>query len=118
MEGPPMDVPYSTKTALGQCASGGGWQGMSIKDILEKVDLFNFTTLVDDDAQKKKDTKEYPKIIPDLKIVKPEPCVPRTTSAFLGPKIWKKPISFKAGETLDNNGGGMEGASAECSNEH
>ena len=22
----------------------GGWQGMSIKDILEKVDLFNFTS--------------------------------------------------------------------------
>ena len=68
MEVPPLDVPYSTKTALGQCASGSGWQGMSIKDILEKVDLFNFTTLVDDDAQKKKDTKEYPKMIPDLKV--------------------------------------------------
>ena len=47
---------------------GGNWQGMSIKDILEKVDLFNFSSLADDEGQKKKEAIEYPTIKPDLKV--------------------------------------------------
>ena len=50
------------------CTPGGGWQGMSIKDILEKVDLFNFSPFVGDDGQKGKDAKEYPTMKPDLKV--------------------------------------------------
>ena len=66
MEGLQGGVPGTTNGLQGHVAN---WQGMSIKDILEKVDLFNFTTLVDDDGQKKKDTKEYPAMIPDLKVI-------------------------------------------------
>jgi len=28
-----------------------GWQGLTIKEILEKVDLFNISTLVEDDKK-------------------------------------------------------------------
>ena len=47
---------------------GGGWQGMSIKDILEKVDLFNFGSLGDEDNGKKKDKTNEGPITPDLKV--------------------------------------------------
>ena len=68
MDGPQMDVTGGINVAQSHGASGGSWQGMSIKDILEKVDLFNFTSLNDDDGQKKNDRKEYPTMIPDLKV--------------------------------------------------
>ena len=66
MDGPQADVPVGS---IAQCESIGvsGWQGMTIKDILEKVDLFNITTLVDDDEQKLKDTKTSV-MTPDLKV--------------------------------------------------
>ena len=70
MEGLQVGVPGNTNGLQGYSGTSvANWQGMSIKDILEKVDLFNFTTLVDDDGQKKKDTKEYPTMIPDLKVI-------------------------------------------------
>ena len=47
----------------------GGWQGMSIKDILEKVDLFNFTSLGDEENGKRKDRTNEAPMIPDLKVV-------------------------------------------------
>ena len=69
MEALQVEVPGGANGLQGYSGmSGGGWQGMSIKDILEKVDLFNFPTLVDDDGQKRKDIKEYPTMIPDLKV--------------------------------------------------
>ena len=43
-----------------QAGNGVGWQGMTIKDILEKVDLFNLTSFPDnngDDDKKLKDIK-------------------------------------------------------------
>ena len=44
-----------------QAGNGVGWQGMTIKDILEKVDLFNLTTFSentnDEDVKKLKDIK-------------------------------------------------------------
>ena len=47
---------------------GGGWQGMSIRDILEKVDLFNFASLGDEGNGKKKDKTNEAPMIPDLKV--------------------------------------------------
>ena len=36
-------------------ASGGVWHGMTIRDILEKVDLFNITTVEEDTRKEKKE---------------------------------------------------------------
>jgi len=97
---------------------GGGWQGMSIRDILEKVDLFNFASLGDEGNGKKKDKTNEAPMIPDLKLVKPEPNVSSAKSAFLGPKIWKKPLHFQkmgAGGTSGNIEGGMDPANTEFS---
>lgn len=93
--------------------AGGVWTGMTIKDILEKVDLFNITT---DDGEtadlKNKDVKpditsktsskpagvkESGKRSVVVSANKPE-------SAFLGPKIWKNPITLPM--LSANNGSG------------
>jgi len=93
----------------------GGWQGMSIKDILEKVDLFNFTSMGDEENGKKKEKTNEAPMIPDLKLVKPEPNISSNKSAFLGPKIWKKPLHFRNGGAGGNNGAGMDGSGTEFS---
>jgi len=93
----------------------GGWQGMSIKDILEKVDLFNFTSLGDEENAKRKEKANEAPMIPDLKLVKPEPNTSSNKSAFLGPKIWKKPLHFRNGAAGGNGGPGMEGTGTEFS---
>jgi len=114
MEGPQMDVPVGNG---GQGPTSGGWQGMSIKDILERVDLFNFTTLVEDEDKKKETTppKESP-LIPDLKLIKAEPSMSTMKSAFLGPKIWKNPLSFhKLAGAGSGNNESMEATGAEFS---
>ena len=41
MEGPQVNVAMGNQA---QAGNGVGWQGMTIKDILEKVDLFNLTS--------------------------------------------------------------------------
>ena len=51
---PQTDVPVGNNT---QTDSATGWQGMTIKDILDKVDLFNFTMLSDEDEEKLKAAK-------------------------------------------------------------
>ena len=51
---PQTDVPVGNST---QTDSATGWQGMTIKDILDKVDLFNFTMLSDEDEEKLKAAK-------------------------------------------------------------
>merc|ERR1711997_137003 len=97
---------------------GGGWQGMSIKDILEKVDLFNFGSLGDEENGKKKDKTNEGPMTPDLKLVKPEPNVSSAKSAFLGPKIWKNSLHFHkmgAGGAAGSNGGSMDASGTEFS---
>ena len=56
---PQTDVPVgnNTQTESTTGASSSGWQGMTIKDILDKVDLFNFTMLSDEDEEKLKAAK-------------------------------------------------------------
>jgi len=102
--GPQVNVPVGNTLAGGAVS---GWQGMTIKDILEKVDLFNITTLVDDDEKKLKDTKAS-LMMNDTKDQKSQPILQAPNSAFLGPKIWKKPLNFyKMGnDTNTRNGGG------------
>ena len=55
---PQTDVPVGNNTQT-ESATGAssGWQGMTIKDILDKVDLFNFTMLSDEDEEKLKAAK-------------------------------------------------------------
>lgn len=62
-----------------------GWSGPTIKEILEKVDLFNISTLIehDDDDDVKKENKDK-----DMTATQVNP-----ESAFLGPKLWSKSIS-------------------------
>ena len=58
MEGPQVNMATGNQA---QAGNGVGWQGMTIKDILEKVDLFNLTTFSentnDEDVKKLKDIK-------------------------------------------------------------
>jgi len=67
-----------------------GWQGLTIKEILEKVDLFNISTMVEEekkniacaetDDAKPSGSFQFGEVNPE--------------SAFLGPRIWNKPISL------------------------
>jgi len=80
-----------------QAGNGVGWQGMTIKDILEKVDLFNLTSFPDnnqDDEKKLKDIKSNLTMPSGHLDEKTKATAPATNSAFLGPKIWKKPLNF------------------------
>ena len=118
---PQTDVPVGSNT---QTDSATGWQGMTIKDILDKVDLFNFTMLSDEDEEKLKAAKAEleapePMVRKSLRMIsdnnkqyltcmqgleynpillfqekKPKIFKSEPTSAFLGPKIWKKPITL------------------------
>ena len=56
MDNPQLNAAMGSQA---QAGNGVGWQGMTIKDILEKVDLFNLTTFQegDDDIKKLKDIK-------------------------------------------------------------
>jgi len=68
----------------------GAWQGLTIKEILEKVDLSNI--IMDDDEPKvgKMDSTMTSAINPE--------------SAFLGPKLWSKPIQMPLTlETQEDN---------------
>lgn len=110
MDGSQLDV------ALGAAANAqpGGvsaWQGMTIKDILEKVDLFNITSLGDDDYQKEKDTKAS-LMMHNAKEEKSQAALQQMNSAFLGPKIWKKPLNIykRAGEDEGPNSRNASGA--------
>jgi len=105
-----MDVGPQVNVPVGNALSGGvsGWQGMTIKDILEKVDLFNITTLVGDEEKKLKDTKAS-LMMTDTKGDKSSSILPAPNSAFLGPKIWKKPLNFyKMGNNTSTNNVGAE----------
>ncbi len=44
----------------GNITGTSGWQGLKLKDILEKVDLFNFTMLTEDKEGHLKETEEFP----------------------------------------------------------
>ena len=59
-EGPQTNVPVGNNSSQGETQTAAGWQGMTIKDILEKVDLFNFTMLSDEEKEAKLAKEESP----------------------------------------------------------
>ena len=54
---PQINVPVGANKQALATAGGSGWHGMSIQDILQKVDLFNFTMLTDEDEAKLQEAK-------------------------------------------------------------
>lgn len=73
------------------------WQGITIRDLLERVDLLNFINPEEDGTQNK-----------DFKLAAaPEPADP--SAAFLGPKLWDKPISLPPLEEEEEEGEGVDG---------
>jgi len=58
------------------------WQGLTIKEILEKVDLSNI--IMDEDKKKVQDKFSNQSMMTNG-VINPE-------SAFLGPKLWSKPV--------------------------
>ena len=61
----------------------GSWQGLTIKEILEKVDLSN---IINEDMDKNKEEKLNDPML-NSGAINPE-------SAFLGPKLWSKPVQM------------------------
>jgi len=85
--GPQVDVAVGMNEA---CSNPNqSWQGLTIKEILEKVDLSN---IIMDEDKKKQDKFHHP-TMPNG-VINPE-------SAFLGPKLWSKPIPMPV--TGDND---------------
>jgi len=117
-KGPQTDVPVGNNSLQGETQTATGWQGMTIKDILEKVDLFNFTMLSEEEKEAKLAKEESPDIT-DSMVVKPKPIKIEQKSAFLGPKIWNTPITLnqlteddETEEAVENN---VEATGAEFS---
>merc|ERR1712241_333997 len=73
--GPQVDIPVGLPESPG--TNIGAWQGLTIKEILEKVDLSNI--IMEDDSK-----KQLAKNDPMVGHISPE-------SAFLGPKLWSRP---------------------------
>lgn len=113
MDNPQLNAAMGSQA---QAGNGVGWQGMTIKDILEKVDLFNLTTFQegDDDIKKLKDIKTN-LTMPDVNCMdeKSKTMAPTTNSAFLGPKIWKKPMHFYKTNGGDNGVAGNDASTAQ-----
>jgi len=117
---PKTDIPVGNTdhvASTGNNTGTAGSQGMKIKDILEQTDLFNFIMSTEEDEEKSKKTKAF---LEDtnlkkthMKTFKSEP-----RSAFLGPNIWKTPITLNQlegeeedarenRERMDDTGGGF-----------
>merc|ERR1712088_448849 len=79
--GPQVDIPVGAPETPG--SNIGAWQGLTIKEILEKVDLSN---IIMEEDNKQKIAKNNPMI----SSINPE-------SAFLGPKLWSRPMPMSGG---------------------
>jgi len=73
--GPQVDIPVGLPETPG--TNIGAWQGLTIKEILEKVDLSN---IIMEEDNKKQLAKNDPMV-----------CHINPESAFLGPKLWSRP---------------------------
>lgn len=87
---PLIDVPVG-KTSMAESADLSDWNKMTLKDIFEDENLFKITILSENDEKGKPGMKneEGAKQAMDCKSTSYKP-----KSAFLGPKIWEKPISM------------------------
>merc|ERR1712079_298159 len=74
--GPQVDIPVGAPENPG--SNIGTWNGLTIKEILEKVDLSNI--IMEEDNKKQLTNKD-----PMISRINPE-------SAFLGPKLWSRSI--------------------------
>lgn len=77
--------------------NGNGWHGMTIRDILEKVDLTNVSTAHEGGKGKLEIQKSSVISVSSLPKLKPATSVIQTsnpTSAYLGPKLWEKSITI------------------------
>merc|ERR1711997_1044158 len=77
------------------------WNKMTLKDIFEDENLFKITILSDNDEKNKTEIKY------EENAKEPMDCKTKTTSyeprsAFLGPKIWEKPISMNLLQGIKN----------------
>jgi len=88
--GPQTDVPVGNTETAGNNNGTTNWQGRTIKDILDNVDLFHFTMLNEEDGIKLKERKA---ILEDAES-KPQQEKSQPKSAFLGPQIWKNSITL------------------------
>lgn len=70
-------------------------QGMTIRDILEKVDLFNIE--VEDESKSKMKKKNMEKNSEGKTVIQ----VSDPTSAYLGPKLWDKQININFGDETE-----------------
>jgi len=80
------------------------FHGMTINNILEKVDLFNF--VFDEDESGNKEMKDGSTLGPCLNTQVTEKTVikaPNPTSAYLGPKLWNNPITLD--DLMDEDNG-------------
>jgi len=107
-------------TSKGESTGGSGWNGMTIKDILEKVDLFNFAMISHEEDKKEKEANSITNMSDEKDIMKRKPIKAEPPSAFLGPNLWKKPITLNqltegGDEDYENNGNTVDGAGAEFS---
>lgn len=86
--GPQMNIPVGESNA-----QAGGWNGMTIKDILEKVDLFNIT--VESGGDSPKDEKVIVGKPPGTRVKDGKTVIDGSNpeAAFLGPRLWDKTIS-------------------------
>jgi len=77
--------------------NGNGWHGMTIRDILEKVDLTNVSPANEGGKGKLETQKSSVITVSSLPKLKPATSVIQTsipTSAYLGPKLWEKSITI------------------------
>merc|ERR1711976_473094 len=91
----PMDVAVGDSNNMESGATGGsnGWTGLTIREILEKVDLFNITTVDEEDMKNEKTGSpiaNYSKNKEGKTVISAN----NPESAFLGPKLWDKPIAL------------------------
>ena len=83
-------------------ADGPMFHGMTINNILEKVDLLNFMFDEDENGSKKKEGESSGNKTMDKTVIKTSD----PTSAYLGPKLWNNAISLDDlmdDESGDNN---------------
>lgn len=87
--GPQMNIPVGESNA-----QAGGWNGMTIKDILEKVDLFNIT-VESGGGDSPKDEKVIVGKPPGTRVKDGKTIIDGSNpeAAFLGPRLWDKTIS-------------------------
>lgn len=95
---PQTDIPVGNTNRVastGNNTATPSWQGLTIKDILENVDLFNFTMLTDEEDEKLKAMKSsLTDTVSDSKKPEKKTMKYQPKSAFLGPQIWKRPITL------------------------